>query len=267
MAINNYRVQVATAYPGVTQVPSTKGTTFRCDILTEDRDRKEAFVKLLRTEDVAKEILCATLARLLHLPIKQAYYVEVDPAKVEGRFSGNIHHIAFGLERDYYPTFRLTSSQLENDLLAWPEALACATFDEWIFNTDRLPQNLLYVKNGEYWLIDHDEALPNAAKFDESANSGLLQLISKNKSELELYRLRNLAMSVVEEYEKIDWIEVYDLLRVNVFPQCEPSFRKYIDFLQRRTPNMSKIITESIGIKQQEMKFSQPISRKNEINK
>ena len=130
MSINNYRVQIANAIPPVERIPTSKGTTFRADILTEERDRKKAYLKLLKVEDIAKEILCATLARKLHLPIKQAFYVNVDPSIVEGRLQGNTFNVAFGLERDYFPSSHLTNSQLEDELLGWSSALACATFDE-----------------------------------------------------------------------------------------------------------------------------------------
>lgn len=267
MALNNYRVQFATAYPGVKRVPSKKGTTFTCDVLTEENVRKEAFVKLLRTEDVAKEIFCATLGRFLHLPIKQAYYVLVDPGNVEGRLTGNNHNIAFGMERDYFPTFPLRDNQLESELLKWPDIIACATFDEWICNNDRLPQNVLFAKNGEYWLIDHDEALPNSAEHSSPSNSSLLQLLAKNKSEFELHQLRNAAMSVANEYRSINWEEFYGLLRVEQFPQCETSYRRYISFLRHRLPYLHNIITESVGIRQQELGLNRPLADKNEMKK
>lgn len=266
MSVNSYKIQIATALPPVEKVASRKGTTFRADILTEDGYRKKAYLKLLRVEDIAKEVLCATLARKFHLPIKQAYYVEADPSKVEGRQKGNPFNIAFGLERDYFPAFHLANDQIENELVAWPEALACAIFDEWIFNQDRLPNNLMFVQNGEYWLIDHDEALPNSAKVDECANSSLLQLLSKGKSEIELFGIRRSAMDIVAEYENTNWSDLYSLLRADQLQNSDLSFNKYIEFLKNRIPHMHSIITKSLGIRQQELSFSEMEGRNKESN-
>ncbi len=267
MSVNNYRIQIANAVAPIERVATRKGTTFEADILTEKRERRKAFLKLLKVEDIAREILCATLARKLHLPIKQAFYVNVDPSIVEGRLQGNTFNVAFGIERDYFPSFHLANNQLEEEILNWSDALRCAVFDEWIFNPDRLPKNLMFVKNGEYWLIDHDEALPNSAKDDESANSSILQLLSKGKSELELHSIRRSAMNFVDEYNNIDWSEIHNLVRPEELQQSDASFQKYIEFLKNRTLHMHMIITKSLGIRQQELKFSDRENRSEENNK
>jgi len=267
MSINNYRIQIANAIAPVERVPTRKGTTFKADIITEERDRRKAFLKLLKVEDIAKEILCATLARKLHLPIKQAFYVNVDPFIVEGGLRGNTFNVAFGIERDYFPSFPLSNNQLENEIVNWSDALRCAVFDEWIFNPDRLPKNLVFVKNGEYWLFDHDEALPNSAREDECANSSILQLLSKDKTELELYSIRRSAMNFVDEYKNIDWSEIYSLMRPEEMQQSNVFYKKYIEFLKSRTLHMHAIITKSLGIRQQEMKFSDRDNQNEENNK
>lgn len=255
MSLNNYKVQIATAYPPVREVSTQRGTTFRADIHTEERIRKKAYLKLLKTEDVAKEILCATLARKLHLPIKQAYYVNVDPSFVQGK-SGNIHNLAFGLEEDIFPARHLTSIQLSTEILKWSSAVVCAVFDEWIVNGDRLPKNLMFVSNGEYWLIDHDEALPKSAQVACYSNSSLLQLLSKDMSEIELYGLRRKAIGFIQEYMEIDWEEILDLVCYKELHSSPIYFLDHIEFLRKRAALMEQVITKSLGIRQQEMNFS-----------
>lgn len=255
MSLNNYKVQIATACQPVREVPTRKGTTFRADIYTEEGDRKKAYLKLLKVEDIAKEILCATLARKLHLPIKQAYYVNVDPSVVQGR-RGNIYNLAFGLEEDIFPARHLTSEQLSLELMKWDAVIPCAVFDEWIVNTDRLPNNLMFVSNGEYWLIDHDEALPRSAEIGCHSNSLLLQLLSKDKTEIELYGLRRKALDFVGEYLEIDWDEMLGLMQCSEPGLKQSYFFGHIEFLKKRASLMSEIITQSLGIRQQEFRFN-----------
>lgn len=265
MSINDFHIQIATAIPFIREQPSRKGTTFRGEILTEEGFRKRAYIKLLRVEDIAKEVLCATLARRLGLPIKQAYYVEVDPSRVEGRKVGNQYNIAFGLEEDYFPTFHIRSDQMILEVTKWDDALACAVFDEWILNGDRLPNNLMFAQNGIYWLIDHDEALPKSAKIDDHSSSQLLQELSKNRSEIELWALRKELMNFVKQYELLDWSEVVDFLRIDQFPQCESYFNQYIDLLRNRIPMMYAVITNSLGIRQQSLILEETKNKKDII--
>ena len=70
MPINDFHIQIATAYPGTRPVRSKKKNVFLAEIQT-DEGRKDAYVKLLNIEDIAKEALCAVLARKLHLPMLQ----------------------------------------------------------------------------------------------------------------------------------------------------------------------------------------------------
>lgn len=254
MSFNNQYIHLGTAIPPVEPIDTRKGRTFLADVQTGEK-RTQAYLKLLKVEDIAREALCATLARFLGLPITQAYYVYVDPSYVDGQ-AGNADNIAFGLEKDrYYPTFPVRGSSLDSLIQGWPDALSCAVFDEWIFNSDRLPDNLVFDSSGVYWLIDHDETLPNYASPRAPANSSLLCMLSKSKSEIEteLWRLRNKAVACVQQYEAIDWGRVLEWLRPNDLLGSESHYIRYIDFLKNRIPEMHAIITASMGIRQKQL--------------
>lgn len=254
MLLSDASIQLGTAIPPVEREATRKGRTFLADIQT-DRERTQAYLKLLRIEDIAREALCATLARLLSLPIAQAFYVSVDPSYVGG-YIGNGQNIAFGLRNDRdTPTFAIRNADLDNLVHDWkePDLTKCAVFDEWIFNRDRLPDNLILDSTRVYWLIDHDEVLPNYASPGTPADSQLLRLLSKSKSEIELWRLREDAMQRVEQYKGIDWDGVMALLRPENLPGIEVHYARYIDFLRNRIPAMHDIITASIGIKQRQL--------------
>lgn len=257
MPINDPRVQIATALPPLDLVSTRKGTTFRAPIIDVFHSRRMAYLKLLKLEDIAREALCAVLARVVGLPIKQAFYVYVDPAIVPGHLTGNTENIAFGLERDFYSVFSIANSQIDDEILRWPEALACAVFDEWVVNGDRLPKNLLFAKNGVYWIIDHDEALPNSAQAHDLGGSQILQVLRKGKSELELHRLKRDALDIVQRFQRVDWDQLLELL---IPPDLKTSnivqyFEKHIEFLTHRIEYMPDILTRSLDIKQLDMKL------------
>lgn len=266
MAINDPRVQLATASPPLEAVATRKGTTFQAPIYDRSGTRRMAFLKLLKIEDIAREALCAVLARLAGLPIAQAFYVDVDPTYVPGHRSGNMYNLAFGLEQDYFPAFRIANDQINEKIRNWPDALACGVFDEWIFNGDRLPKNLLFASDGVYWMIDHDEALPNSARVDDVCYSQILQVFREGKNQLELHRLRRDALNVVERFKKIDWSCVLALLlppelaTTNIASHVE----KHISFLKQRIGYMPDILTSSLNIKQLGLKlddYTAPVDR------
>ena len=255
MLLNDTNIQLGTAIPPVEPVDTRKGRTFLADILT-DKGRTPAYLKLLKIEDIAREALCATLARYLSLPIAQAFYVNVDPSYIDGQVIGNDQNIAFGLRKDpYCPTFAVRNADLDNLVHDWrdPDITNCAVFDEWIFNRDRLPNNLIFDTTKVYWLIDHDETLPNNQAPDTPAYSSLLRLLSKSRSEFELWKLREKAMVQVQRFERIEWDKVLELLRSDILVGSEIHFARYIEFLQNRLSAMHSIITTSIGIQQRQL--------------
>ncbi len=262
MAINHPEVQIANAIPPLRAKETRKGTTFQAAIRDTSNVRREAFLKLLRLEDIAREVLCAVLARMLGLPIRQAYYVYVEPSYVPGHRAGNRHNLAFGLEREFYPTFRIANDQINEVVNRWPEALVCGVFDEWIFNTDRLPKNLLYSDIRTYWMIDHDEALPNSAQPEEVCYSQVLHVLADGRTELELHRIRRDALSVVERLNNIDWNDVrtYVLLPDVATYGINIHVEKYIRFLSSRIKYMPDILTQSLGIRQLNMNLENYIS-------
>ena len=257
MTENNFQVKLATAYPGAKPVPSSKGATLIAEIST-DQGRKDAFIKLISIDDIARETLCAVLARKLQLPMLQPYYVQVDPSVTDDYRAGNIHNIAFGLEAEEAPTFRVIHHLTEEEISGWVDVLRVAVFDEWIYNRDRIPNNLIFTGDVRFQLIDHDEALPNYASPDASSNAQLLQHLARAKSEIELYQIRREAFECIEEYQSVNWDEIYELLLPDNLPGSAPIYGKFIRFLSVRTEHMRAIITQSLGIKQQELNLPIP---------
>ncbi len=254
MTTNNFQVRLATAYPGAKPVQSSKGTTLKAEIST-DQGRKDAYIKLISIDNIAKEALCAVLARKLQLPLLQPYYVQVDPSVIGDYRAGNVYNIAFGLEADEASAFRVMHHLTEDEISGWSDVLRVAVFDEWIYNRDRIPNNLIFTGEGRFRLIDHDEALPNYASPDACANSQLLQHLARNKSEIELHQIRRKSNEYIEQLLPINWGEIYELLLPDSLPGSAQLFKKHIKFLSARSEYMRAIITLSLGIKQQEFDF------------
>ncbi len=213
-----------------------------------------AFVKLLSLEGIAREAICSVLGRMLHLPIRQGYYVNVANTQFHQQV-GNLEHLAFGALDDGTRLFPLKElSSFEADLLRWDDLVKSAVFDEWIVNGDRLPNNMAFERGGIFWLFDHDEAFTGHMSAATPVSPQLLTILARGKSELELHRIRHHAMKVVEGYEQIDWDEVYDCLRVKKEGRCmKLYFDKQIHFLKARMPEMHNILTQDLGIKQAEL--------------
>lgn len=257
MSLNNPRIEIATAYPNLEEISlgRGKGVTLFGDIYT-DQGTKLAYVKLLSLEGIAREAICSVLARRLHLPVRQGYYVGLGNTRFHGQ-AGNMECLAFGTLNDFTRTFRLTElSSFEVDLLKWPDLLKSAVFDEWIANGDRLPNNMAFERGGVFWLFDHDEAFPSHVNPTTPINPHLLSLLARDKTEIDLYRIRNQAVKVVEAYENIDWDEVYTQVRVAEVTCLEKYFEKQIAFLKARIPEMRNILTQDLGIKQTEFLLS-----------
>ena len=263
MPINKFHVQLATAYPGVRAVDSGKGNTLRGRIAT-DGGAKTAYIKLLGIEDIAREAICAVLARKLHLPMLQPYYVQVDPtilSGVRGVGPKNPSNLAFGLEEELVPYRRVVNQLLDEELQLWPDALRVAAFDEWVFNRDRIPSNLLFAGDHQFWLIDHDDALPNYASPECSSSSQLLQLLRKNKPQLALFRMHRSLRKRIEEYRSIDWNEILHLLNPHELTGSVSIYGRYIGFLRQRIGHLDSIFSQDLGIRQQELGFDASTDR------
>lgn len=248
-------IGVATALPDQQRLPSPKGITLIGDIVLESAAVKKACIKIQSVEHIAKEALCAVLARQLTLPVQQPFYINMLYTEYAGM--GNVESIAFGLLAEGLPNARIVSLQgIENKLLKWPDLLKAAVFDEWIALSERVPHKLVYEQDERIWLCDHEYAFPEGLDVTSPINSQLLALIARNKSEFELFKLRNEAMKLLVEFESINWDDIYARLNAEVLPSANRYFDKYMYFLQQRLPELRMIISEDLQIRQSEFAFS-----------
>ena len=115
---------------------------------------------------------------------------------------------------------------------------------------------LLYSGNKHFWMIDHDEALPSYLSVSSSINPQLIKLIAREKSEHELYRIREEVMRFAEAFLAIDWAEIKELVREPELSETQKYFESHMTFLQNRAPHMRNILSQDLGIKQTDIEFT-----------
>ena len=216
-----------------------------------DSGRKRAYLKLLPTEEIAKEALCWALARTLGLPIPQAFYVVLYRGDVEGfpdiaeRLPGNPEVLAFGLEEAGILHDRIENRRaVESRLDSWDQALACGVFDEWIVNGDRIPNNLLFAGRNNFVLIDHDDALPSYASTNTHSISNVLKKLSEGKTEFVRYSLLRDAEEFLNDIQHVDFQKILQaVLHENVLDIDRSFFSKHIEFLRQRSKILPKIVS------------------------
>jgi len=255
MGLHELGIKIATALPDQQKIPSGRGTTLLGDIIPEGHPRNSAYIKIQSIENIAKEALCAVLARSIKLPVQQPFYINMLHTEFAGQ--GNVENIAFGLLNDRMPASRIVSLQgIEGKLAKWPDLLKAAVFDEWIANRNRIPNNIVYERGDLFWLYDHDDAFPDSVTPSTAINSQLLALASQGKSEFELFKLRNDSMKIIEELHTIDWHQIFERLNVKILKSAIRYFDKYIHFLKQRLPELRTIISQDLQIKQSEFTFT-----------
>lgn len=240
------KIQRARAYPGLVKVNSQKGLTFRGEIETE-QGRRFAYVKKLSAEKLVTEALCVTIAKLVNLPVLPAFYVDIEDAP-------NPYGLGFGLAEDSVPLRRGRGYENDNLLLDWVEAVPCAIFDEWIGNGDRHFENVLFGSDKVYWMIDHDDALPNYLSPEAYAGTSLLiRLAQARDNYFGKRKLKQQSIAIIEQYKNLDWNLVLDSVRTDILTSHVSLFNKHILFLQRRAEVLAELIDEGIGLKQKEL--------------
>lgn len=198
--------------------------------------------------ELVREVLCNRLARLLELPVPEAFVVDtlnsswqcqeryVYASSTQGEYSPYAHRPRDNPTTDDY-------------LLAWPHLVRAVLFDEWTANNDRNPNNLLFAGRNKFLLIDHGEAMPHS--FDESI------LISRNYFAAVLALRIGIAKHQRQEVVKqcdviLRSFRSFDLSKLEVMTLREAwannqEFQSCVDFLAKRLQYLPQLIEERLG--------------------
>lgn len=195
------------------------------------RDSMVAIIKCLPAREVYVECLCALLGRAAGLQIPRPMVVSDDELG-----------IVFGSEQLPHPDLRHTMLPSEiwiEQLSAWPALPRAATFDAWVANSDRHQGNLLTDGQGDFWLIDHSEALPTGLPPDAlSANKLLAISLLMAGDELTRRRLLKKLKRAVAELDK-----ALPGAACAAMPACPSELRQ---FLEARHPHLWRLLREEV---------------------
>jgi len=160
-------IQLATVLPGADRFSEGNvNATFRGQILLSDGSVQGAILKDLDARQLANELIVSALAKHVGLPTPDSYLAlvrngDLSLAAAPALPDGN--QIVFASVDVKAPniTFRIRTAppeqhgRLMKEILEWRYLGGLYGFDAWVANIDRHPGNLLFGKNGEFWLIDH----------------------------------------------------------------------------------------------------------------
>ena len=198
-----------------------------------------------------REVLFSVLGKRLVLPILQPYYVYVDPSFIDMPSFSSLYGTAFASEEEQVPPQRVLQGDALDKIGSWSEIYNCATFDAWIANRDRLPNNILFSGVSGYWLIDHEEALPNGVTSKQAVGTQLAREISgQDRDDLRIRRNRDAMLRFINRALAIDWDEIRLAMRLQEVKEIEDLCNQHIQVLQRRLPNIREIISSDLGIAQ-----------------
>lgn len=163
-------VKLATVLAGAEPLSQkTYNDTYRGQILLSDGETVQAIIKDLDDRQLLNELLVASLAEPLELPVPSAFlaYAPKDrldlkngPISSDGRLcfasaDVKVPNVAFQMEEANDEA----KEKLLGDLQAWKGISATVAFDTWVANIDRHGGNLLVGGSEEFWLIDHGHCL------------------------------------------------------------------------------------------------------------
>ncbi|MFD2631591.1 HipA family kinase [Idiomarina piscisalsi] len=214
-----------------------------------------AYVKRLSLRALYVECLCATIGRVLELPIPKPVIVKVTSTNISDMPDGKFE-LAFGSEDAGYPSFRrfVTNKEALDKLASLDETIDIGVFDEWIANWDRNVGNILYDGGNKFSFIDHENALDPRVNSEQPANDNqLIRVLYSGKSEFEKHQImKSFASKTLPSYECIQLPLIAQQTYANSY-LSKDEINKVIEFLEDRTVHVESLLSKRLGIKQQEM--------------
>ncbi|TXE58167.1 HipA family kinase [Serratia nematodiphila] len=129
--------------------------------------------KRIPTREIAVELICSCIGREIGLPIPEPVLL-ADEDKNWYFGSVDVGH------PNLMQVATASDTAIMSKLEQWPQLLQAACFDEWIANSDRGNENLLFDGSG-FLLIDHGLAVPSGMSSndwsDDYYNNQLLDVV------------------------------------------------------------------------------------------
>lgn len=211
-------------------------------IASTDDGEIAVIAKKVGTRVLAVEALCAVYGRAAGLPIPE-------PLMIFHEEMGWM----FGSADVGHPNLnrfvRLDSVAVRQKLLAWPDLLPAACFDELVVNFDRHDGNILF-DGLDFTLIDHDLCIPHGMRADAAMPSNqsneLLDIIIKAlpEGDLSKRKLLNDSNAWISEREEASAIAANDALAGVCTNQVKDQL---VSFVKDRLPKLSGLLSAKIN--------------------
>ena len=240
--------------------------TYRGQILVEGGDVRAAIIKDIPVREVANEVLAATLAIAISLPVPPPFLALASPTDFSAKHapklggssllfasadvqSPSVAHILFS---------RTGTAQTAAVDLVVKAMKGCGQlgpiygFDGWAANTDRHPGNILIGANLKPWLIDHGRAFTGSAwtvsDLDPSRfySHRLKEWLTPLLDDAEQKRFSSLAEALVPKLRALD---VKALGEQNQVPALvgQDDFDRLVAFLTDRVAFVPRIAADALN--------------------
>lgn len=240
-----------------------------------NESRADVYLKLCPTHELIADACCAWLGKSLGLNIPKPYLLKLTRDRLPDSqlWRGNMDDFiyAFALQDVGENAHSLSTLLNCNDPVArkdffeWGGAKDVIVFDEWIANSDRSQENILY--DGEFWLIDHGEAFGGSRLAlwgsmpgpDEEFPNILLNDLAKDlrsaQSRAEfLYPIMDFVGRCSEKSEEG---LAEGLLSIGLAPGLteEKTMLNIAEFLKQRAPYLMAIFGRKMGMPELDLQF------------
>ena len=250
-------MKLAVLLPGSNRIRLGHSEIWKGPIRTSDNETRIAFVKLVDERSLSIELICALIGRELSLPIPQPYLVRI-PAQTIPTVSQET--MAFGLEEVNIPSSTIQDDELmKQSILNWSSLVSCAAFDSWIGNSDRVPNNLLFVGKDDFQMIDHGDALPSYLLSETSPNNKLIQYLKDiNITELSKQRVLKDLLEVSQKFHNIDLAKVHRKIVKSNNSIPHETVQSLLNTLHNRLESLVDIYKTQLDIRQRDFIYDSP---------
>lgn len=242
-------IRLATLVQGL--APAGKGINqaYRAIVATEDGEVEAYVKKLADSREILVECVCAAIGRALKLPVPEPLLVLVPQAP------GVAPQLAYGSVAvnapDLHTLINAGQDRLVNEWLGkWDGLAPAGCFDEWIANTDRNQQNLLFDGLSQFWLIDHGRCLPpELSASDALTGNPLLTIAAGERSEQDLVKLRSTVVAVMQQFGTLER-PVMDELAAPLSAVDAAQLVALIDWLELRQAHLVRLGSARVPARQ-----------------
>lgn len=200
---------------------------------------------------LVREVLCNLLAQELRIPAPVCFVLKHTSASLHQSDPGRFWFGTEQLGRNYLRTLR---SNLSNppDLLAWPYLMHAIAFDAWIANGDRTLQNLLFLGQNKFALIDHGEALPPETSPNSSHPNLLAEHIFQSGSSVNRNNLARRITQAASHFRNVEFSRIVSAALADGWGG-NPEFIELCKLLGRRLEHLPALIEAQLGTAQRSL--------------